>query len=124
MTETSKAVEGETLAGQSSPPHQVMLATEDPEFAAAVQEIESTVFGGDRALGEKVSRLVHVACSCVRGGSTVPFAIRGAMDAGASRKEILETIEICILTAGGQAVRHGIDALESLGQSEERGGRG
>jgi hypothetical protein len=63
-------------------------------------------------------------------GSTSPGSIggaaarcRGALDAGATREEILESIGVAILMGGGPAAVYGSEALEALEEFEAAGSR-
>lgn len=54
----------------------------------------------------------------VRCDGCIAYHIHDALNAGATRQEILETIGVAILMGGGPAVVYGAEALEALNQFE------
>ncbi len=54
----------------------------------------------------------------VRCNGCIAFHIHDALEAGATRQEILETISVAVLMGGGPAVVYGAEALEALDQFE------
>jgi alkylhydroperoxidase/carboxymuconolactone decarboxylase family protein YurZ len=50
----------------------------------------------------------------------IAYHVHDALKAGASRKELLETIGVAIMMGGGPALMYGCAALEALDQFEAR----
>jgi len=73
----------------------------------------------DGALDTKTKELISLAIGItVRCNGCIAFHIHDAIQAGASRQEILETIGVAILMGGGPSVVYGTEALEALDQFE------
>jgi len=71
------------------------------------------------ALSTKVKELMALAIgihSCC--GGCIAFHVRGAMKAGASRQEVLETIGVALMMGGGPSSVYAAEAYEALGQFE------
>ena len=76
----------------------------------------------DGALSMKVKELVALAIAVtVRCDGCVAFHVNDALKAGASRREILETIGVAIMMGGGPSVVYGTEALQALDQFEAVG---
>jgi AhpD family alkylhydroperoxidase len=71
------------------------------------------------ALSARVKELIALAIGItVRCNGCIAFHIHDALEAGASRREILETIGVAILMGGGPSVVYGAEALTALNQLE------
>jgi AhpD family alkylhydroperoxidase len=69
------------------------------------------------ALSTKVKELIALAISITAMcEGCISFHIHDAIQAGASRQEVLETIGVAILMGGGPALIYGLDALDALDQ--------
>lgn len=55
----------------------------------------------------------------VRCDGCVSYHVHDALRAGATRKEILETVSVAIMMGGGPAMVYGCEALEALDQFEK-----
>ena len=74
----------------------------------------------DGALSTKVKELmalaigIHACC-----GGCIAFHVQGALKAGATRQEVLETIGVALMMGGGPASVYAAEAYEALGQFEK-----
>ena len=74
------------------------------------------------ALSTKTKELMALAISIAgHCDSCIAYHVHDSLKAGASRKEILETIGVAIMMGGGPALMYGCDALEALNQFEAKG---
>jgi len=55
----------------------------------------------------------------VRCDGCIAFHIHDALESGAIKEEIMETIGVAVLMGGGPSVMYGCEALEALNQFEE-----
>jgi AhpD family alkylhydroperoxidase len=73
----------------------------------------------DGALSAKVKELISLAIGIVvRCDGCISFHIHDAIQAGATRDEIVDAIGVAIMMGGGPAVVYGSQALEALEQFE------
>ena len=71
----------------------------------------------DRALSRKSKELICLGIAIsARSEDCIMYHVHDAVCAGATREEILETIEVAILMGGGPAVVYGTKALHALEQ--------
>ena len=71
------------------------------------------------ALSAKFKELITLAISITsRCEGCIAVHVRGALRAGATRQEILETIGVAVYMGGGPAMVYGCSAYEALGQFE------
>lgn len=71
----------------------------------------------DGALSPKVKELMALAIGInVRCDGCLSYHVHDALQAGASREEILETIGVAIMMGGGPSVVYGCEAFEALQQ--------
>lgn len=69
------------------------------------------------SLPSKTKELISLGIAItVRCDGCIAFHVHDALEAGATREEILETIGVAILMGGGPSVVYGADALEALDQ--------
>ena len=74
------------------------------------------------ALNAKTKELIALAISiAVRCDGCIAYHVHDALEAGAGRKEIAETIGVAVMMGGGPAVVYGAQANEALKQFEESG---
>ncbi|MEE4302754.1 MAG: carboxymuconolactone decarboxylase family protein [Wenzhouxiangella sp.] len=74
---------------------------------------------GDGVLDKKTKELIALGIAItVRCDGCIAYHVHDAMEAGASRSEITETIGVAILMGGGPSVVYGTEALEALEQFE------
>lgn len=73
----------------------------------------------DGVLGAKYKELVALGIAItVRCHGCIAFHIHDALESGASREEIMETIGVAILMGGGPSVMYAVEAYEALDQFE------
>jgi AhpD family alkylhydroperoxidase len=73
----------------------------------------------DGVLNAKVKELIALAIAVnVRCDGCIAFHVNDALEAGATREEILEALGVAILMGGGPAMMYAVDALEALKQFE------
>lgn len=78
---------------------------------------KSSLKGG--ALNPKVKELIALSIAiAVRCDGCIAFHVHDALEAGATKAEIAETIGVAILMGGGPAVVYGCEALEAVEQFE------
>lgn len=76
---------------------------------------------GNGALSTKMKELIALAIGItVRCDGCIAYHIYDALEAGATRQEILETISVAILMGGGPSVVYGTEALKALEQYEAK----
>lgn len=74
---------------------------------------------GDGELSAKVKELIALGIAIsVRCDGCISYHVHDALDAGANRKEVGETIGVAVLMGGGPSVMYGAEALEALDQFE------
>ena len=77
----------------------------------------------DGVLDAKTKELMALAISiCVPCDGCIAFHMSGALRAGATRPEVLETIGVAVLMGGGPAAVYGAQALEALDQFQPPAG--
>lgn len=94
------------------------LGKEIPDAVSGFARLhEGTMSEG--ALGVKHKELIALGIGiAARCGGCLAYHVHGALRAGASRDEILETIGVAIMMGGGPASVYGCEALEALNQFE------
>ena len=76
----------------------------------------------DGVLNTKTKELIALAIAIsVRCDGCISFHVHDALQAGATRQEIAETIGVAILMGGGPAVVYGCEALEAMEQFRKSG---
>lgn len=74
------------------------------------------------ALDSKTKELIALGIAItVRCDGCISYHVHDAMQAGASKEEIAETVSVAILMGGGPSVVYGIEAMQALGQYQEQG---
>jgi len=78
----------------------------------------------DGALSAKFKELMTLAISITSlCEGCIAVHIRGALRAGATRQEIVETIGVAVYMGGGPAMVYGCEAFDALGQFEASAAR-
>jgi len=96
-----------------------MLIGEIPQTMAAFGELHSSAVATG-SLDTKTKELIALSIAItVRCNDSIDFHVHDALNAGASRQEVLETIEVAILMGGSPAMVYGCKALEALNQFEQ-----
>ncbi len=76
------------------------------------------------ALSTKVKELIALGIGvAVRCDGCISFHVHDALRAGATRKEIIETLGVAIMMGGGPAAMYACDAFDALDQFEKAGVR-
>lgn len=74
------------------------------------------------ALDAKTKELIALGIAItVRCDGCISFHVHDAMQAGASKQEIAETVSVAILMGGGPSVVYGIEAMQALQQYQQKG---
>jgi AhpD family alkylhydroperoxidase len=98
------------------------LGGEAPKLMSAFGRLE-TAATAPGALSTKTKELIALAIAItVRCNGCISYHVRHAMEADATRKEILETIGVALLMGGGPSMVYGCQAYEALGQFESADG--
>ncbi|MFO7767486.1 MAG: carboxymuconolactone decarboxylase family protein [bacterium] len=94
-----------------------------PETMGGFQELhEASV--ADGALSTKTKELIALAIGVtVRCDGCIAYHVKEALDAGASREEILETLGVTILMGGGPGVVYASEAMEAAEQFMDEEGK-
>ena len=97
----------------------------DPEFLKAYNEVAVVNFnygnaGRRRALSAKMKELIAVALLAAVRGSTTRQHIRRALDQGASKREIVEALEMAMHITGAPALEFGLSQLMELESGIEK----
>lgn len=97
------------------------LGQEIPETMGSFGNIhKSSIKEG--ALTAKTKELIALGIAItVRCDGCIAFHVHDAIESGANKDEIMETIGVAILMGGGPSVAYGCEALEALKQFEEHG---
>ena len=73
----------------------------------------------DGSLDPKTKELIALGIAIsVRCEGCISFHVHDALEAGASRPEIVEAIGVAILMGGGPSLMYGVEAYEALGEFE------
>jgi len=94
------------------------LGGEIPDTMAAFGQLHKTN-ASDGALSAKTKELIALGIAItVRCDGCIAFHVHDAIQAGASRAEIVEAIGVAILMGGGPSMVYGTEALSALEQFE------
>ncbi len=94
---------------------------ESPKVMQAFVQLHESTFANG-TLSPKFKELMALAIGIsVRCDGCISYHVHDALEAGASREEIVETIGVSILMGGGPAVVYGSQALKALNEFEEKG---
>ena len=98
--------------------HVKTLARELPGPITAFGQLHDRSLA-DGALSGKVKELMALAIGITaRCNGCIAYHVHDALQAGATRAEILETIGVALMMGGGPAAVYGCEALEALQQYE------
>lgn len=74
------------------------------------------------ALDGKTKELIALGIAItVRCDGCISYHVHDALQAGANKEEIAETVSVAILMGGGPSVVYGIEAMQALSQYQEQG---
>ena len=89
-----------------------------PKVMGAFTRLQSAALS-QGALTSKAKELISLGIAiCVRCNGCIAFHVHDALQAGATREEIAETIGVAILMGGGPSMVYGCEAFEALEQFE------
>ena len=92
------------------------LGRDAPKTMSAFTELMEAATAAD-TLSTKTKELIALAIAIsLRCDGCIAHHARAVIDAGASRKEVCETVGVAILMGGGPAVVYGIEALNAYDQ--------
>ncbi len=94
-------------------PEWEFAARQDPEFVELYNGIYERGLGEGRHVSAKVREFVAIALLAFRGGDKAGLVahIRRAMRLGATREEIFEVLETCMVPGGAPTFHRGVSAL-------------
>ncbi len=74
------------------------------------------------ALDRKIKELIALGIAItVRCDGCITYHVHDALQAGASKQEVLETVSVAILMGGGPSVVYGIEAMQAVEQYQAQG---
>jgi len=106
-------------------PEQELLATLDPDFAEAYAEFSGHIFlpesePHDTALDLKTRELIPIVILAYRGLPDMVYVhMKRALRCGATKRELLEALEMTVAPGGGVAMSMGLTALLRI-EAEEK----
>jgi alkylhydroperoxidase/carboxymuconolactone decarboxylase family protein YurZ len=94
-------------------PEWEFAARRDPEFVEAYNRIYELGLGEGRHVSAKVREFVAIALLAFRGSekSALVAHMRRAIRLGATREELLEVLETCLVPGGAPTFHRGLSAL-------------
>ena len=94
-------------------PEWEFAARQDPEFVEAYNRIYEVGFGEGRHVSAKVREFVAIALLAFRGSEkpTLIAHMRRAIRLGATREELFEVLESCVVAGGAPTFHRGLNAL-------------
>ena len=97
-------------------PEWEFAAREDPEFVEAYNRIYELGLGEGKHVSAKVREFVAIALLAYRGSekSALLAHMQRAMRLGASREELFEVLESCMVPGGAPTFHRGLSALLEL----------
>jgi alkylhydroperoxidase/carboxymuconolactone decarboxylase family protein YurZ len=98
-------------------PEWEFAARQDPEFVEAYNYIYELGLGEGKHLPAKVREFVAIALLAFRGAERAGLVahMRRAMRLGATREELFEVLETCLVPGGAPTFHRGLSALLELG---------
>ena len=85
-----------------------------PRVLDALSAVHETALQSE-ALGKKVKELIALATSVVTGCETsIAYHLHNALEAGATREEMIEAVEVAVVTMGEPAAVHAARILRAL----------
>jgi alkylhydroperoxidase/carboxymuconolactone decarboxylase family protein YurZ len=100
-------------------PEWEFAARRDPEFVEAYNRIYELGLGEGRHVSAKVREFVAIALLAFRGSekSTLVAHMQRAIRLGATREELLEVLETCMVPGGAPTFHRGLGALLEVDKS-------
>jgi AhpD family alkylhydroperoxidase len=92
------------------------LANDEPETMQAFEHFHRTAVA-TRALDKKTKELMALAISITHGcDDCIAHHVHDAIDAGATREEITDTLGVAVLMGGGPGMIYASHAMEAMEQ--------
>lgn len=97
-------------------PEWEFAARQDPDFVETYNRIYEQGLGEGRYVSAKVREFVAIALLAFRGGDTAGLVahMRRAIRLGATREELFEVLETCLIPGGAPTFHRGLSALLEL----------
>jgi len=97
-------------------PEWEFAARQDPEFVEAYNRIYELGLGEGRHVSAKVREFVAIALLAFRGAETAALVahMKRAIRLGATREELFEVLETCMVPGGAPTFHRGLSALLEL----------
>ena len=101
-------------------PEWEFAARHDPDFVEAYNRIYELGLGEGRHVSAKVREFVAIALLAFRGAEQAGLVahIRRAMRFGATKEELLEVLETCLVPGGAPTFHRGLSALLKVDDHE------
>ena len=98
-------------------PEWELAARQDPEFVEASNRIYELGLGEGRHVSAKVREFVAIALLAFRGSDKAGLVahMKRAMRLGATREELFEVLETCLIPGGAPTFHRGLSALLDIG---------
>lgn len=104
------------------PPPWVYAAEEDVDFMEAYNNLYNLGLNAGKALPVKTRELIAIAVLAFRGNESGVYEhIKRALRHGATKQEILETLETSMIPGGAPTFGTGLRALLRVVEEEEKG---
>jgi alkylhydroperoxidase/carboxymuconolactone decarboxylase family protein YurZ len=97
-------------------PEWELAARQDPQFTEAYNTIYELGLGEGRHVSAKVREFVAIALLAFRGGEKAGLVahMKRAIRLGATREELFEVLETCLIPGGAPTFHRGLSALLEL----------
>jgi alkylhydroperoxidase/carboxymuconolactone decarboxylase family protein YurZ len=97
-------------------PEWEFAARQDPDFVEAYNHMYELSLGEGRHVSAKVREFVAIALLCFRGAekSGLVAHMKRAMRLGATREELFEVLETCLVPGGAPTFHRGLTALREV----------
>jgi alkylhydroperoxidase/carboxymuconolactone decarboxylase family protein YurZ len=122
-SDEGRAVRAETLIARMKEargyiyPEWEFAARQDPDFVETYNRIYEQGLGEGRHVSAKVREFVAIALLAFRGGEKAGLVahMRRAIRLGATREELFEVLETCLIPGGAPTFHRGLSALMEVG---------
>jgi alkylhydroperoxidase/carboxymuconolactone decarboxylase family protein YurZ len=119
MSDSERAEQAEALIARMKAargyvyPEWEFAARQDPDFVEAYNRLYELGLGEGRHVPAKVREFVAIALLAFRGGEQAGLVahMKRAIRLGATREELLEVLETCLVPGGAPTFHRGLSAL-------------
>jgi alkylhydroperoxidase/carboxymuconolactone decarboxylase family protein YurZ len=103
-------------------PEWELAARQDPEFVEAYNRIYELGLGEGRHVSAKVREFVAIALLAFRGAEKAGLVahMKRAIRLGATKEELFEVLETCLVPGGAPTFHRGLSALLEVDDDESR----